>query len=218
MKGLRGLAFIFGCFKTSEYGSWIAVTIYANQRGGVREAGAVLVASLVPATLAALGTGNLLVRLHAKTLLAWGMVIQASGLAAMAALVSSQAAPVLATYAAAVVTAIAMVTSRPAISALLPALTPDPRSITRAHVLLGWLDGAATLVGPAVDRRVPVGRRLRGGLHRVRGDRRASPPCSHFGCPQAAKSSCSTMTRDSSSAARYDRSPRRADRVQPCSC
>ena len=149
MKGLRGLAFIFGCFKTSEYGSWIAVTIYANQRGGVREAGAVLVASLVPATLAALGTGNLLVRFQARTLLAWGMVIQAAGLAAMALLIS-QSAPVLATYAAAVVTAVAMVTSRPAISALLPALTPDPRSITRAHVLLGWLDGAATLVGPAL--------------------------------------------------------------------
>lgn len=149
MKGLRGLAFIFGCFKTSEYGSWIAVTIYANQRGGVREAGAVLVASLVPATLAALGTGNLLVKLHARTLLAWGMVTQAIGLAAMA-LCISQGAPVFVTYAAAVVTATAMVTSRPAISALLPALTPDPRSITRAHVLLGWLDGVATLVGPAV--------------------------------------------------------------------
>jgi hypothetical protein len=149
VKGLRGLAFIFGCFKTSEYGSWIAVTIYANQRGGVREAGAVLVASLVPATVAALGTGNLLVRFHARTVLAWGMVVQAVGLAALA-LCISQAAPVLVTYAAAVVTATAMVTSRPAISALLPALTPDPRSITRAHVLLGWLDGAATLAGPAV--------------------------------------------------------------------
>ena len=149
MKGLRGLAFIFGCFKTSEYGSWIAVTIYANQRGGTREAGAVLVASLAPATLAALGTGNLLVKFEARAVLAWGMVVQAAGLAAIA-LCISQAAPVLATYAAAVVTATAMVTSRPAISALLPALTPDPRSITRAHVLLGWLDGAATLVGPAV--------------------------------------------------------------------
>jgi cyclic nucleotide-binding protein/MFS transporter len=149
VKGLRGLAFIFGCFKTSEYGSWIAVTIYANQRGGVREAGVVLVASLAPATLAALGTGNLLVRFHAKPVLAWGMVVQAAGLAAIAVCIS-QAAPVLVTYAAAVVTATAMVTSRPAISALLPALTPDARSITRAHVLLGWLDGAATLVGPAV--------------------------------------------------------------------
>lgn len=149
MKGLRGLALIFGCFKTSEYGSWIAVTIYANQRGGTREAGAVLVASLVPATLAALGTGNLLVKFEARTVLAWGMVVQAIGLAAVA-LCISQAAPVLITYAAAVVTATAMVTSRPAISALLPALTPDPRSITRAHVLLGWLDGAATLVGPAI--------------------------------------------------------------------
>jgi hypothetical protein len=148
VKGLRGLAFIFGCFKTSEYGSWIAVTIYANHRGGVREAGIVLVASLVPATLAALGTGNLLVKFHARTVLAWGMVIQAAGLVAMALFIW-RAAPVLVTFAAAVVAATAMVTSRPAISALLPALTPDARSITRAHVLLGWLDGAATLVGPA---------------------------------------------------------------------
>ncbi len=148
MKGLRSLAFIFGCFKTSEYGSWIAVTIYANHRGGVREAGAVLVASLVPATLAALCTGSLLAKFQARALLAWGMVIQAVGLAAMS-LCSWRGAPVLATYAAAVVAATAMVTSRPSICALLPALTPDARSITRAHVLLGWLDSAATLVGPA---------------------------------------------------------------------
>jgi hypothetical protein len=148
VKGLRGLAFIFGCFKTSEYGSWIAVTIYANQRGGVREAGAVLVASLIPATLAALGTGNLLVTFHARAVLAWGMVVQAAGLAAIA-LCIGQGLPVLVTYAAAVVAATAMVTSRPAISALLPVLTPDARSITRAHVLLGWLNGAATLIGPA---------------------------------------------------------------------
>ena len=148
MKGLRGLAFIFGCFKTSEYGSWIAVTIYANHRGGVREAGVVLVASLIPATLAALSTGNLLVKFHARAVLAWGMVVQAAGLAAIA-LCIWRSAPVLLTFAAAVVAATAMVTSRPAISALLPALTPDARSITRAHVLLGWLDGAATLIGPA---------------------------------------------------------------------
>jgi hypothetical protein len=148
MTRLRGLALIFGCFKVSEYGSWIAVTIYANQRGGVREAAAVLVASLVPATLVALGTGSLLSKLGSRIVLMWGMVIQALGLGVIA-LCLWQAAPVAVTYAAAVVAATAMVTTRPSLSALLPALTPDPRSITRAHVLLGWLDGAATLVGPA---------------------------------------------------------------------
>jgi Cyclic nucleotide-binding domain len=148
MTRLRGLALIFGCFKVSEYGSWIAVTIYANQRGGVREAAAVLVASLVPATVVALGTGSLLSALGSRTVLAWGMVIHAVGLGVIAFCVW-QSAPVAVTYAAAVVAATAMVTTRPSISALLPALTPDPRSITRAHVLLGWLDGAATLVGPA---------------------------------------------------------------------
>src|SRR5450432_2466281 len=149
MTRLRGLALIFGCFKVSEYGSWIAVTIYANQRGGVREAAAVLVASLVPATLVALATGFLLSKFGSRSVLAWGMAIQTLGLG-MIALCVWQSVPVAVTYIAAVIAAAAMVTTRPAISALLPALTPDPRSITRAHVLLGWLDGAATLVGPAV--------------------------------------------------------------------
>lgn len=148
MARLRGLALIFGCFKVSEYGSWIAVTIYANQRGGVREAAAVLVASLVPATLVALATGSLLSRFGSRFVLAWGMGVQTLGLGVLALCVW-QSAPVAVTYTAAVVAATAMVTTRPSISALLPALTPDPRSITRAHVLLGWLDGAATLVGPA---------------------------------------------------------------------
>ena len=65
----------------------------------------------------------MLVRFHARAVLAWGMVVQAAGLAAIA-LCIWQGAAVLVTFAAAVVAATAMVTSRPAISALLPVLTP----------------------------------------------------------------------------------------------
>ena len=147
--GLRSLAVVFGCFKVSEYGSWITVTIFANHRGGVREAAAVLVASLVPATIAALGVGALLARHGSRVVLVGGLLVQLTGLLLLA--VSIQASlPVIVSYAAAVLAATAMVTTRPSISALLPALTPDPRSITRAHVLLGWFDGAASLVGPAL--------------------------------------------------------------------
>jgi len=146
---LRGLALVFGCFKVSELGSWIAVTILANSHGGVREASAVLVAQLIPATLCALYVGTWQSRLGSRRVLVTGLVVQAVGLAGVAVLIATRA-PLLATYAFAVVAAAAMTSSRPSISALLPTLTREPRALTKAHVTLGWLDGAAMLVGPAI--------------------------------------------------------------------
>ncbi len=146
---LDGLAVVFGCFKTAEYGSWIAVTILANSRGGVREASAVLVAQLVPATFVALNVGGLQARYGSRRVLFAGLLTQCCGLAGVAALLVT-GAPRLVVYAAAVGAAAAMVTSRPSISALLPSLSPDPRSLTKAHVVLGWLDGASSLLGPAI--------------------------------------------------------------------
>lgn len=146
---LDGLAVVFGCFKTAEYGSWIAVTILANSRGGVREAAAVLVAQLVPATLVAVNVGALQARHGSRRVLIAGLLTQCCGLAGVAALLLT-GAPRLVVYASAAVAAAAMVTSRPSISALLPSLSPDPRSLTKAHVVLGWLDGASSLLGPAI--------------------------------------------------------------------
>ena len=170
--GLTTLVVIFGCFKISEYGSWIAVTIFANQRGGVREAAAVLVASLVPATLAALGVGDALSRFGSRPVLRWGLLAQVAGLAVLAGSTWASA-PVFVAYAGAVLAATAMVTTRPSISALLPGLTPDPRSVTRAHVLLGWFDAAASLAGPALAAVRPVGRELPRRICGLRGDHRS---------------------------------------------
>lgn len=149
VKGLRGLALVFGLFKTSEYGSWIAITIFANQRGGVTEAAAVLVAQLVPATLLALGVGSLQNRFGSRAVLIWGLTGQVVGLTIVAA-TASTTGPVAITYSGAVLAAVCMVTTRPAVSTLLPTFTRDPSDVTRVHVLLGWLDGFATLVGPAI--------------------------------------------------------------------
>ena len=44
----------------------------------------------------------------------------------------------------------AVSTTRPAISALVPSLVPGPRELSAANVAIGWLDGAATLIGPAI--------------------------------------------------------------------
>jgi hypothetical protein len=143
------LTAVFGLFKVSEYGSWIAITIFANERGGVSEAAAVLIAQLVPATVLAVWVGSLQARLTSRRVLVGGLVTQAVGLFAMAGAIQS-AASGTAVFVAAIVAATAMVTTRPTISTLLPTLVDDPRSLTRAHVLLGWFDSAAGVVGPLI--------------------------------------------------------------------
>jgi hypothetical protein len=141
------LTVVFGLFKTAEYGSWISITIFANGRGGVSEAAAALVAQLVPATVTAVWVGSLQSWWGPRRLLVGGLIAQLVGLTATAAAIEfSASGPVV--YVAAVVAACAMVTTRPAISTLLPAFAETPRFLTRAHVLLGWLDSAAGIVGP----------------------------------------------------------------------
>lgn len=144
---MLALTVVFGLFKTAEYGSWISITIFANGRGGVSEAAAALVAQLVPATVTAVWVGSLQSWCGPRRLLVGGLIAQLAGLTATAAAIEfSASGPVV--YVAAVVAACAMVTTRPAISALLPAFAETPRLLTRAHVLLGWFDSAAGIVGP----------------------------------------------------------------------
>jgi Cyclic nucleotide-binding domain len=144
---MLALTVVFGLFKTAEYGSWISITIFANGRGGVSEAAAVLVAQLVPATATAIWVGSLQSWIGPRRLLIGGLLAQAAGLIATASAIEfSAGGPVV--YVAAVVAASAMVTTRPAISALLPAFAETPRTLTRAHVFLGWFDSAAGIVGP----------------------------------------------------------------------
>jgi hypothetical protein len=144
---MLALTVVFGLFKTAEYGSWIAITIFANGRGGVSEAAAVLVAQLVPATVTAVWVGSIQSWCGPRRLLVGGLIAQLAGLTATAAAIEfSASGPVV--YVAAVVAACAMVTTRPAISALLPAFAETPRFLTRAHVFLGWFDSAAGIVGP----------------------------------------------------------------------
>jgi hypothetical protein len=71
------LTAVFGLFKISEYGSWIAITIFANERGGVSEAAAVLIVQLAPATAMAVWIGSLQNRFSPRLLLIGGLVAQA---------------------------------------------------------------------------------------------------------------------------------------------
>lgn len=150
----------YGIFILTEYSVWIAMLIFAFSRGGATTAGLIALAQLVPAALLAPVFATLADRRSPAALLTGGYLVQAAATAATAIAVA--AGVPLAAYAAAVVAATAVTTTRPAQSALLPALAATPDQLTAANVIVGWVEAAGvavaglltgveiTLGGPAV--------------------------------------------------------------------
>src|SRR6478672_9344685 len=127
-------------FILTEYAVWIAMLVFAYNRGGTAVAGLVAVAQLAPAAVVAPVAASLADRRSPVILLAGGFVVQAAAMAGTAAAVG--AGSPLAAYAAAVVAATAVTTTRPAQSALIPSLAATPDQLTAANVVAGWLEAA----------------------------------------------------------------------------
>ncbi len=144
---LRRLCFATAGFRLAELAVWIALIAYAYNVGGVREASAVTVAQLVPATAFALAGGSLIRRYGAGPVLRWGFAVQSTGM--VIAAVFLHEGQDLAAYAAAILAATAMTTTRPAQSVLTPTMVEGADELTAANVLAGVLHAAAGLVGPA---------------------------------------------------------------------
>jgi hypothetical protein len=123
---LRRVAIAFAAFNGGEWGVWIAMLVYAYERGGATEAGVVAVVQL-----------------------AWGYVAQTIAMAATAAALFAHAPAPLA-YALAAVGATLVTITRPTQAALLPGLSHSPEELTATNVVLGWVESAALLVAPAV--------------------------------------------------------------------
>ena len=147
--GLRAVVLIFGCFKVAELGAWIAITTAAYVQGGVNLATVVLVAQLTPATLAALWVDRVIDSVGAVPILIGGLVVQATGLAAVGAVLWADG-PFPVVVLGSAVAATAVVTTRPSLQTLLPHVVVEPQELTAANSVMGWILGAATLVGPAV--------------------------------------------------------------------
>ena len=145
---LRRLGIANAGFRMAELGVWIALTAYAYTAGGVREASAVMVAQLVPATGFALAVGALIRHHGPGPVLRWGLAVQAAAMVIAAGFLHDGYNA--AAFAAAVVTATAVTTTRPAQSVLTPSLVDGPDDLTAANVLTGVLTSGAGLAGPAI--------------------------------------------------------------------
>ncbi len=148
-RSMRRALLAYLCFNAQEFAIWIAVTLYAFDRGGASAAGLVCVAMLVPAALVAPFGSVIGDRIRRDRALAIGYGAQA--LAAGVLALALAAAPPLLAYAAAVVSACVVTLTRPVHNAILPELAETPEQLTAANSISGSAEGLGLIIGPIVN-------------------------------------------------------------------
>ena len=133
----------------AEYGQWIALLVYAYERGGAAAAGLVAVIQLIPALLLAPLIGAHFARYGAIRLLRGCYAVEGLALAACAALILS-GAPAVLVYSAAIAFVLPLGVSRPLHSAMMPLVVRRPDELTAANVATNWCAGLGMLAGPAL--------------------------------------------------------------------
>jgi MFS family permease len=129
----------YALFTMNEYSVWIAVLVYAYERGGATEAGVIAVVQLVPAGLCAPFMAVHADRSSPSALLLGGFAAQVAGLA-VAAVAVLAGWPSVYVYAGAVIAAVAITATRPAQAVLLPSLARTPDELTAANVAMSWVE------------------------------------------------------------------------------
>lgn len=146
---LRRVVGAFAAFNLADWARWLAILLYAFERGGAVEAGAVSMLQLLPATVAAPIGAALGDRYRRDRVLLASYVLQATCMVA-AALAILSAAPAAVVYAAAIVGACAITLTRPTHGALLPWLARTPAELTAANATSGTMEGLGILAGQAM--------------------------------------------------------------------
>lgn len=147
--GLRRVVAAYAGFNVGEWATWIAILVYAYERGGAAEAGLVAFAQLLPATIvgpAAAGLGD---RFARERVLLVSYVAQAIAMGCTAAaLLAGAPGPVV--YLLAAVTTSTVTLTRPAHGAILPALAMTPSELTAANAASGTVQNISILLAPLV--------------------------------------------------------------------
>lgn len=153
---LRRVLPAYFLFTAAEFGTWVAILIYAYERTGAVSVGVVALVQLVPAALLAPAAASLGDRYPRERVIAYGYAVQAIAMLATAAAMLAEA-PAALVYAAAAITASSLVVTRPTQSALLPGLAASPEDLTAANAATGLIEGAGILAGPLMAAAILTG-------------------------------------------------------------
>ena len=144
---LRRVELAFATFNVAEWGTWLAMLVYAYAHGGVTAAGVLATAMLVPAALCAPPLAAFGERHAPGRVLTVGYLGQAVSCAVVAAAMLADA-PRLVVYGLLVLPSVAFTVTRPTQSAFAPGLARLPEELAATNVVSSWIEGVSTLGGP----------------------------------------------------------------------
>jgi Cyclic nucleotide-binding domain/Major Facilitator Superfamily len=146
-RALAAVVLAYAVFSATQNAVWIAMLVYAYDRGGAGTAGAVAVAQLVPAALLAPVAAAVADRRSPVGVLVGGYLVQVAGMLATALAIGLEVP--LAAYAGAVVASAAVATTRPAQTPLVPGLVHNAEELTAANALTGWIENVSVVASSA---------------------------------------------------------------------
>ncbi|HEV7605268.1 MAG TPA: MFS transporter [Candidatus Limnocylindrales bacterium] len=144
---LRRVEIAFLLFSAVEYGTWIAILLYAYAATGPASVGIVALVQLLPAAVVAPLAASLADRFPRDRILFAGYVVQAVAFGATALAMAAGAPPVI-VYACATMATSSLTVTRPTQGALLPSISRTPEELTAANGLSGTVEGMGLLLGP----------------------------------------------------------------------
>jgi MFS family permease len=144
---LRRVELAFLLFNTVEFGTWVAILLYAYEAIGPASVGLVAVVQLVPGAVLAPFIAGFGDRFRRDRVLFLGYVLQ-TAMYGVTSLGMALTAPPILVVLAATCAATALSITRPAQGSLVPSLSRTPEELTAANGLSGAMEGTGMLLGP----------------------------------------------------------------------
>jgi len=148
-RSLRRIELAYLGFAMAEFATWVAILVYAFERGGATAAGVVSVIQLVPSALVAPVAAAFGDRYRRNRFLAYGYLAQATTMGAAGTLMVTDA-PTALVYLAAAAAAVSITLTRPAQGSLVPLLVAGPEELVAVNAVSGGIESASFVAGPAM--------------------------------------------------------------------
>lgn len=143
---IRRSQLAFLCFNVAEAATWIAILVYAFERGGTSATGVVGFVLLLPAAVVAPVAAALGDRYRRERVAAYGYLAQAVGTGLTAGAMLADL-PEIAVYGVATVAMATFTTGRPSHHSLLPGLARSPDELTAGNAVSSLAEGIGGTLG-----------------------------------------------------------------------